>query len=58
MGISSQGSGVQIQCESPGRILGKQHMWRLNYLHTKKSAMVDGNNYLSSFMDRWPLKLD
>ena len=36
------------QCGSIGRSLGRERrLWRINYLHMKKSAMVGGNNYVS-----------
>ena len=42
---------------SLGRSLGKWRLRRINYSRMKKSAMVDGNNYASLFMARWPLEL-
>ena len=45
--ILVRGFGVRIQRGSLGQSIGKQHLWRLNYLRMKNSNMVDSNNYVS-----------
>ena len=41
-----QGLGWR-QRGSIGQSLGKRSLWRINYSRMKKSAMFDGNNYVS-----------
>ena len=47
VGLSGWGLGGRRQRGSIGRSLGERRLWRINYSHMKKSAMVDGNNYVS-----------
>ena len=47
VGLSSWGIGGRRQRGFIGQSIGKWRLWRINYLRMKKSAMVNGNNYVS-----------